>query len=131
MTNKIVLIIEDNEKNMKLFRDLLQVNSYQTMEAKTAEEGIRIACESRPDLILMDIQLPGMNGIQALGCLRSDPKTKQIPVMAITASVMEHDRLKLTDIGFDGYQRKPIDIDEFMEEVHSLMGLHGNEEMKS
>ncbi|HEY3565620.1 MAG TPA: response regulator, partial [Casimicrobiaceae bacterium] len=88
----LVLIVEDNEKNLKLVRDVLQVKGYATLEATSAEDGIRIANERRPDLVLMDIQLPGMNGIDALRVLRADPVTAAIPVIAVTASVMQQDR---------------------------------------
>ena len=83
-----ILIVEDNEKNMKLARDVLQVRGYATLEATTGEEGVRLAREHRPDLVLMDIQLPGISGIEALRQLRADPRTAGIPVLAVTASVM-------------------------------------------
>ncbi|MGH8718704.1 MAG: response regulator [Burkholderiales bacterium] len=117
MTNNLVLIIEDNEKNRKLMRDVLQFKGYQTIESETAEEGLRLAREKRPALILMDIELPGMNGIEALARLRAGPETRDIPVIAVTASVMSHDQKKILDAGFDGYQRKPLDIKEFVEAV--------------
>lgn len=117
----LILIVEDNEKNLKLARDLLQVSGYSTIEAVTAEDGIRMARESAPALILMDIQLPGMNGIEALGHLRADPVTRDIPVIAVTASAMTHDKAKIMSAGFDGYQRKPIEFDEFLEEIRRLM----------
>jgi two-component system, cell cycle response regulator DivK len=87
-----ILIVEDNPRNLKLVRDVLQVKGYATLEAGTAEEGIRIAGEEHPDLVLMDIHLPGMNGIDALRALRGDPATAAIPVIAVTASVMQDDR---------------------------------------
>ena len=89
---KLILIVEDNDKNLKLVRDVLQVKGYETIEAGTAEDGIVLARERKPDLILMDIQLPGMNGIEALGVLRAEPATAAIPVVAVTASVMQQDR---------------------------------------
>ena len=121
MANELILIVEDNEKNRKLVRDVLQHRGYQTVEAETAEEGIRLAQESRPALILMDIQLPGMNGIEALGRLRADPKTKKIPVIAVTASAMTHDRQKIMAAGFDGYQAKPINVKEFVAAVREML----------
>ncbi len=121
MANELILIVEDNEKNRKLVRDVLQFRGYQTLEAETAEEGIRLAQESRPALILMDIQLPGMNGIEALGRLRADPKTKKIPVIAVTASAMTHDRQKIMAAGFDGYQSKPINVKEFLAAVREML----------
>ncbi len=121
MANELILIVEDNEKNRKLVRDVLQFKGYQTLEAENAEEGIRLARESRPALILMDIQLPGMNGIEALGRLRTDPKTKNIPVIAVTASAMTHDRQKIMAAGFDGYQTKPINVKEFLAAVREML----------
>ncbi len=121
MPGELILIVEDNEKNLKLVRDLLQVKGYQTLEAITAEDGILIAKESQPALILMDIQLPGMSGIEALKVLRADPITQNIPVIAVTASVMTQDSKNITEAGFDGYQRKPIELKEFLDEVRSLL----------
>ena len=113
----VILIVEDNEKNMKLVRDVLQVKGYTTLEATSAEDGIRIANEQRPDLVLMDIQLPGMNGIDALRVLRADPATAAIPIIAVTASVMQQDRKMITDAGFDAYVGKPINLKEFLDAV--------------
>ena len=121
MANELILIVEDNEKNRKLERDVLQFKGYQTIESETAEEGLRLAKEKRPALILMDIELPGMDGIEALTRLRGDPQTKDIPVIAVTASVMSHDQKKILDAGFDGYQRKPLDIKEFFEAVRQAL----------
>ncbi len=112
-----ILIIEDNEKNLKLVRDVLQVKGHTTFEAMTGEDGVRIAREELPDLVLMDIQLPGMNGIDALRVLRTDPQTAAIPVIAVTASVMQQDRKMITDAGFDAYVGKPINLREFLEAV--------------
>ncbi len=117
----MILIVEDNEKNRKLARDVLQFKGYRTVEAGTAEEGIQLAQESRPALILMDIHLPGMNGIEALGRLRSDPRTEAIPVMAVTASAMTHDRQRILVAGFDGYQTKPINVKEFLAAVRQVL----------
>jgi len=121
MANELILIVEDNEKNRKLVRDVLQFKGYRTIESETAEEGIRLARESTPALILMDIQLPGMNGIEALGHLRADPATHGIPVMAVTASAMDHDRAKIMAAGFDDYQRKPLELSQFLESVRRLL----------
>ena len=118
----LILIVEDNEKNMKLVRDVLQVKGYQTLEAGTAEDGIRLANECKPDLVLMDIQLPGMNGIDALGVLRADAATAKIPVIAVTASVMQQDRKLITEAGFDGYIGKPINLKEFLATVRKWLG---------
>ena len=118
----LILIVEDNEKNMKLVRDVLQVKGYATLEAGTAEDGIRLANERQPDLVLMDIQLPGMNGIEALGVLRADVATAKIPVIAVTASVMQQDRKLITEAGFDGYIGKPINLKEFLATVRKWLG---------
>jgi two-component system, cell cycle response regulator DivK len=112
-----ILIVEDNEKNRKLVRDVLSFKGYVTLEAARAEDGIRMARESLPDLILLDIQLPGMDGIQALQHLRGDPATRDIPVIAVTASAMTQDQDRLMSAGFDDYQRKPIEIREFIQAI--------------
>lgn len=117
----VILIVEDNEKNLKLVRDVLQVKGYRTLEAGTAEDGIRLAQENKPDLVLMDIELPGMNGIDALRLLRADPATAAIPVAAVTASVMQQDRRVITEAGFDAYVSKPINVKEFLDTVRALL----------
>jgi two-component system cell cycle response regulator DivK len=120
----LILIVEDNEKNMKLVRDVLQVKGYRTIEAGSAEDGIALAQAQKPDLVLMDIQLPGMNGIEALGVLRADPGTAGIPVIAVTASVMQQDRKQITEAGFDAYIGKPINLKEFLETVRAMIEAH-------
>ena len=117
----LVLIVEDNEKNMKLVRDILQAKGYETAEAVNAEDGIKLALERVPDLVLMDIQLPGMNGMEALKVLRSEPKTAKVPVIAITASVMTQDRKQIMDTGFDGFIEKPINLKEFLATVQGAL----------
>jgi two-component system, cell cycle response regulator DivK len=117
----LILIIEDNEKNLKLVRDVLQVKGYATLEAGTAEDGIPLAIEHKPDLILMDIHLPGMNGIEARKVLRVDPATAEIPVVAVTASVMQQDRKQITEAGFEGYIGKPINLQEFLATVRDML----------
>ena len=121
MAGELILIIEDNEKNRKLARDVLQVKGYQTIESETAEEGIELALAQSPALILMDIQLPGIDGITALKQLRLNPKTKSIPVVAITASAMTHNRQTMLAEGFDGYQTKPISLKDFLGEVERVL----------
>jgi two-component system cell cycle response regulator DivK len=121
MAGELILIVEDNDKNRKLVRDVLQVKGYQTAESETAEEGIRLAQALRPALVLMDIQLPGMDGIAALGQLRSDARTRDIPVMAVTASAMTHNRQQIMAAGFDAYQSKPINVKAFLEAVRGLL----------
>jgi two-component system cell cycle response regulator DivK len=117
----VILVVEDNEKNLKLVRDVLQVKGYRTLEAGTAEDGIRLAHENKPDLVLMDIELPGINGIDALRLLRADPATAAIPVAAVTASVMQQDRRVITEAGFDAYVSKPINVKEFLDTVRALI----------
>ena len=121
MAGDLILIIEDNDKNRKLCRDVLQVKGYQTIESETAEEGLKLAAEKSPALILMDIQLPGMDGITALKQLRADPKTRDIRVLAITASAMTHNRTTMLAEGFDGYQTKPISLKDFLGEVQRVL----------
>ncbi len=126
MANELILIVEDNEKNRKLARDVLRVKGYRTVETETAEDGLRLAQESAPALILMDIQLPGMTGIEALAQLRADPRTREIPVIAVTASAMAHDRRKILGAGFDGYLTKPINVKEFLEAVTQALNRRGS-----
>jgi len=113
----LILIVEDNEKNLKLVRDVLQVKGYATLDAGTAEDGLKIARARLPDLILMDIQLPGMSGIDALKALRAAPATAGIPVIAITASVMQQDRKQIMSAGFNGFIEKPINLRNFLDTV--------------
>jgi two-component system, cell cycle response regulator DivK len=120
MAAELILIVEDNEKNLKLVRDLLQVKGYQTLEAGTAEQGIELARRHTPQLILMDIQLPGIDGVAALGQLEADPTTAQIPVIALTAFAMKDDRERFRSAGFDGYLVKPINIRELLEVVREF-----------
>jgi len=128
MANELILIIEDNEKNRKLCRDVLQVKGYKTIESETAEEGLKLAAEHSPALILMDIQLPGMDGITAMKQLKAEPKTKSIPVIAITASAMTHNRTTMLAEGFDGYQTKPISLKDFLREVQRVLLAGGSSE---
>ena len=116
----VVLIVEDNEKNMKLARDILQAKGFVTLEATSAEEGIRLAQEQIPDLLLMDIQLGGMNGVEAFELLRADPRTAAIPVAAFTASVMSNDRNRVTLAGFDALVSKPFNLKEFVATITRL-----------
>ena len=128
MANELILIIEDNEKNRKLCRDVLQVKGYKTIESETAEEGLKLAAEHSPALILMDIQLPGMDGITEMKQLKAEPKTKSIPVIAITASAMTHNRTTMLAEGFDGYQTKPISLKDFLREVQRVLLAGGSSE---
>ena len=116
------MIVEDNDKNLKLARDILQYHGYQTLEAGTAAEAITLANKHLPHLVLMDIQLPDMDGVSALARLRAEPATKGIPVVALTALAMQADRDRLLSAGFDGYLAKPIDTKAFPEQVRRYCG---------
>jgi len=118
---KKVLIVEDNDKNMKLARDVLQNKGYQTLEAVTGEDGVQLAKQHVPDLVLMDIQLPGINGIEAFKQIRADAKTAKVPVVALTASVTPTDRSAISAAGFDAFVSKPINLKEFLETVKRLV----------
>lgn len=124
MANELVLIVEDNEKNRKLARDVLQFHGYQIIETENAEDGIQLARERHPDLILMDFHLPGMNGIEALAQLQADEATKDIPVIAVTASAMTEDRKRIMAAGFDSLQTKPIHVKEFVLVVRETLDRH-------
>ncbi len=121
MAGELILIVEDNDKNRKLVRDVLQFHGYRTAEAETGEDGVRLAKEFLPALILLDIQLPGIDGIESLRLLRADDSTRAIPVIAVTASAMMQDRQKILAAGFDGYQSKPINLKEFVAAVRLML----------
>jgi two-component system, cell cycle response regulator DivK len=121
MAGELILVVEDNEKNRKLVRDVLVVKGYRLLETETGEEGLRVAREQHPALILMDILLPGIDGIETLRRLRADPATATIPVVAVTASAMTQDRQKILAAGFDGYQAKPISVRPFLEAVREML----------
>ena len=114
MAEKVVLVVEDNALNMKLIRSLLQMGKYRVLEAEDAETGLALARQSRPDLILMDIQLPGMDGLAATRALKEDPGLREIPVLALTAHAMQGDELKALEAGCSGYITKPIDTRNFL-----------------
>lgn len=119
----VILIIEDNPRNLKLARDVLEHAGYGTLEATTAEHGLALARAHRPDLVLMDVQLPGMDGVQALERMRADPSTNAIPVVALTAFAMKEDRARFIAAGFDGYLEKPIRVREFPGQVAETLRL--------
>ncbi|HWL91748.1 MAG TPA: response regulator [Actinomycetota bacterium] len=114
MTGERILVVEDNEKNMKLFRDVLVAKGYRTLEATTGTEAVDMASEHTPDLVLMDIQLPDLDGVQALHRLRANASTAGIPVLALTAQAMHGDRERFLAAGFDGYLSKPVDVRELI-----------------
>jgi len=124
MATEVVLVVEDDSKSRKLVRDLLRFKGYEIIEAETGEEGVGLAQERHPSLILMDIRLPGIDGIQALERLRAEVATRGIPVMAMTASVMSGDRQRVLDAGFDAFQSKPIKIKDFVAAVEQLLERH-------
>ena len=121
MANELILIIEDDDKSRKLVRDLLAFNGYETIEAINGLDGVRLARERLPALVLMDIQLPDISGIEARERIGTDAATRHIPVIAVTASVMPEDRQRVVDAGFDGYQRKPISMKELMAAVRQTI----------
>jgi len=116
-----ILIVEDNEKNMKLVRDLLQYKGHQTLEAVTGLDGVRLAIDNVPNLILMDIQLPDISGIQALALIREQAALDRTPVLAVSASVMPEEQQKIVTSGFDAFIAKPINIKQFMDTVQSFL----------
>ena len=113
MTSAQILVVEDNERNMKLFCDVLQASGFRTLEATTGESAVELAIEHRPDLVLMDIQLPDIDGLEALDRLRADERSSSLPVLALTSQAMEGDRERFLADGFDGYLSKPVDITDF------------------
>ena len=125
MASELILVVEDNDKNRKLVRDVLTFKGYEIIEAETGEEGVRLAQERPPSLVLMDIRLPGIDGIEALGRLRSEPGTRGIPVMAMTASVMTADRQRITDAGFDAFQSKPLKVKDSVAAVERILDHPG------
>jgi two-component system cell cycle response regulator DivK len=117
MAGERVLVVEDNEKNMKLVRDILLAIGYSPLEASSGEQALALAAENAPALVLMDIQLPDLDGSEALRRLRSDERTAAIPVLALTAQAMQGDRERFLAAGFDGYLSKPVDVDALIETV--------------
>ena len=118
---KKILIVEDNEKNMKLVRDILRHQGHATLEAVNGLDGVRLAEEEHPDLVLMDIQLPDIDGIEVLGRIRKDATLDAIPVLAVSASVMPDDQQKIISSGFDAFITKPINLKQFVETVQRFL----------
>jgi two-component system cell cycle response regulator DivK len=116
----LVLIVDDNERNRRLARDVLRFAGLRTIEAETAASGIRSATDDKPDVVLMDIRLPDLDGPGALERLRADPRTARIPIVAVTSSAMMGDRERLLAAGFDGYLEKPINVREFAKQVRAF-----------
>lgn len=122
---KTILIVEDNDKNMKLARDILQAKGFATLEAVNGLDGVRLALEHKPDLVLMDIQLPDINGIQAFRQIRGNADTAAVPVVAFTASVTPLDRNRITDAGFNAFIGKPINLKEFLATIQRILDEAG------
>jgi two-component system, cell cycle response regulator DivK len=122
MTGERILVVEDNELNMKLFRDVLAAGGYRTLEATSGGEAVDLATEHAPDLVLMDIQLPDFDGVQALGRLRANERTAAIPVLALTAQAMDGDRERFLAAGFNGYLSKPVNVRELIGTVRMHCG---------
>jgi two-component system cell cycle response regulator DivK len=121
MANKSILIVEDNPMNLKLIRDVLKIEGYETLEAESGETGVELARERHPAVILMDVNLPQMDGREAMKILKADASTRQIPIIAVTSLAMKGDRERLLAAGFDGYISKPIDIKELPRLVESYV----------
>ena len=119
--NYVILVVEDNERNLKLVRDVLEYAGYDVRVARTAEDGITLAVSEPPDLVLMDLQLPGIDGMEALRRLRESPRTADIPVVAVTAQAMKQDRERALEAGFNGYIEKPISVRAFPDQVRSFL----------
>ena len=126
MASESVIVVEDNEKSMKLFRDVLTVTGYRALEATTGVQAVELAAEHGPDLVLMDIQLPDIDGVEALSRLRADERTASIPVLALTAQAMHGDRERFLAAGFDGYLSKPLNIAELVATVRQYCDGHGH-----
>ena len=127
--NHVILVVEDNERNLKLVRDVLEYVGYDVRVARTAEDGIALAVKEPPDLVLMDLQLPGIDGMEALRRLRENQRTADIPVVAVTAQAMKQDRERALEAGFNGYIEKPISVRAFPDQVRSFLsgGVEGTE----
>jgi two-component system cell cycle response regulator DivK len=117
MTGERVLLVEDNDKNMKLLRDVLTAKGYRVVEATSGEDAVARTLADEPQLVLMDVQLPGIDGVEALRRVRADARTAGIPVVALTAQAMDGDRERFLAAGFDGYLSKPVDIVELLATV--------------
>ena len=121
MAARRVLVVEDNERNLKLVRDVLRFAGFDVIEARSGEEGVALAEEYAPDLVLMDLELPGMDGTQALRLIRQSARTRDVPVVAVTAFAMREDRDRALDAGFDGYLEKPISVRALPDQVREFM----------
>ncbi len=127
MSRKRILVVEDNALNMKLVRDVLSHAGYEVIEAGSGEEGVKLASAHAPDLVLMDLQLPGIDGTEALHRLRQDSPSKKVPVVAVTAFAMNEDRERAAAAGFDGYLEKPISVAALPGQVEAFIGGGGRD----
>jgi len=125
MAGEQILLVEDNAKNMTLLRDLLRATGYRTLEASTGGQALMLATAHAPALVLMDIRLPDMDGVEALRRLRMDGRSASIPVLAVTAQAMQGDRERFKEAGFDGYFSKPVDIDELLTTIEQHLRGRG------
>ena len=126
MSTARILVVEDNPKNMKLVRDVLEFSGYEVIEATTGEDGVRLAGSEHPHLILMDLQLPGIDGTEALRRLRALPQTQDVPIVAVTAFAMQADRERAFENGFDGFVEKPISVRGLLEQVRRFLAGEGS-----
>ena len=127
MTGARILVVEDNSLNLKLMRDVLQHRGFEVVEARSGEEGVHLAHSCAPDLVLMDLQLPGIDGVEALHQIRGDPSVADVPVVAVTAFAMQEDRDRAYSDGFDGYLSKPISVRALPAQIEAfLAGGHGH-----
>ena len=122
MADELILVVEDDELSRKTLRDVLRAQGYRIVLTVTAEEGIEIARTQQPRLVLMDLQLPGMDGVSAMKHLKADPATRHIPVIAVTGSAMPRDRSRIVAEGFDGFQQKPLSVKAFLAELRRVIG---------
>ena len=120
--SKTILVVEDNENNMMLVRDVLEMKGYSVLAATTGMEGVRLALEAKPDLILMDIQLPDIDGITAFKQIRASEASKQVPILAVSASAMQEEQIKIAASGFEAYITKPLNMKSFVETVEKFIG---------
>jgi two-component system cell cycle response regulator DivK len=126
MNTHQILVVEDNERNLKLVRDVLQYAGFDVISARSGEQGVALARDRMPDLVLMDLQLPAMDGTEALRLLRDDPITRGIPVVAVTAFAMKDDRERALRAGFDSYLEKPINVRSFPELIRGFLKREGH-----
>ena len=121
MSGHRILVVEDNPLNLKLVRDVLTASGYEVVEAQTGEAGVSLAADCAPDLVLMDLQLPGIDGYEAMRLIREDPRVAEVPIVALTAFAMREDRERTARAGFDGYLSKPISVRELPAQVGDFL----------